>query len=342
MDKDTIWQQIQTQLDQLDNSDEERKKRNSIFQDLTPELLSEEEFILSTNKSVIHGFVSKNYLSSIKDSLSALTGKDYRVEIHLLLPDNNQPIISKSTDNLYSPPAQNGYPQNLVRDTQSRNRDSIADYHPVEDSYSQQPTNISSYSPEGTKTFENFVVAEENHLAYSMARSVAEQPGTLYNPLFIYGKSGLGKTHLLLAICNFLHLHQPYMRVQYAQTIDFVNDFTNSIRYNQWDDFSDKYKNCDVLLLDDVQWLQNKEQSTNEIFNIFNGMISRGKQIVLSADRPPKNIDLDERYISRFSQGILADITPPTFETKLAILKNCVASKCTEFRIESFFIPEDV
>jgi chromosomal replication initiator protein len=173
------------------------------------------------------------------------------------------------------------------------------------------------------RTFDSFVVGDSNHYAFSAALGVAKSPGNIYNPLFIYGESGLGKTHLLLAIENYIHSHHPHLRTTYAQTSDLVRDFT-SMFYNDGKkhEFELKYHDVDVILFDDVQSLEGKIETTNEVFQIFNHFTTQNKQIILSADRAPYNIDLDTRYKSRFASGITIDIQPPTFETKQTIFEN--------------------
>ena len=183
-------------------------------------------------------------------------------------------------------------------------------------------------------TFSNYVKGESNMLAFNTSLGVAEHPGQLYNPLFIHGKSGLGKTHLLLAIKNYINKYSPESRVVYAPTSELVSDFTNAMTGgHSIDKFKDKYHFCDILLLDDVQTLEGKVETSNALFEIFNMFTGRGKQIVLSADRSPMEINLDERFTSRFSQGIKADIQPPNYEMKLAIINNYKSYCCNNLNI---------
>lgn len=174
-------------------------------------------------------------------------------------------------------------------------------------------------------TFDTFVVGQSNELARGAALAVAEQPGVAYNPLFIYGKSGLGKTHLLISIANYINQNLPHLRTLYVPADTFTSDYIDSIQMKNMPAFNEKYYTVDVLLIDDVQRLENRGETVNQLFNIFNKMTSNNKQIVLSADRSPKEIDLDERMRSRFVQGLTADIKQPDFETRLAIIKNLIA-----------------
>lgn len=183
-------------------------------------------------------------------------------------------------------------------------------------------------------TFSNYVMGESNQLAFKTSQRVAEGPGQYFNPLFIHGRSGLGKTHLLLAIKNYISTYLPEKRVVYAPTTEFVNDFTNAIAVDRdLTSFKRKYHTCDVLLVDDVQILEGKEGTTDALFEIFNMFIESKKQIVLSADREPAEINLDERFTSRFANGITVDIQPPNYEMKTAILKNYKRYYCDYLNI---------
>ena len=202
--------------------------------------------------------------------------------------------------------------------------------------------------PTSTLTFENFVIGDSNRMAYSMAVNVAEMPGkTPLNPLFIYGKSGLGKTHLMRAIQNYICETQPYLRTVYVDSAELLSDYMDASaahdkEKSSYRNFKTHYEDADVLLIDDIQYLQGKKQTLDIVFQIFNKLISQGKQIVLSADRAPKNIDIDERYHSRFNQGGTIDIQPPEVETKLGIVKSFIDEYRTTEGGEYFSVPEDI
>lgn len=182
-------------------------------------------------------------------------------------------------------------------------------------------------------TFDSFVVGSSNEFIYSAAKAVAEQPGDAYNPLFIYGGTGLGKTHILMAIANYLKIHKPSLNVMYATCEQFVNQMVESISKGKGlggMEFRKKYRNLDVLLIDDVQFLSKKEATQTEFFHTFNELVLQNKQVVLTSDRPPREIEvLEERLRTRFEGGLLADVQQPDLETRIAILrKKADEQKC--------------
>lgn len=175
-------------------------------------------------------------------------------------------------------------------------------------------------------TFDTFVVGPSNKLAYAASMAVAEHPAQNYNPLLIYGDSGLGKTHLIYAIANVIRKHTPYSKIAYVKGDDLTNELVDAIREGKTAEMREKYRQADLLLVDDVQFIAGKKQTQEEFFHTFNTLYESGRQIVLTSDRPPSEMTLlDDRLRTRFEWGLLVDVAPPDFETRLAIVKNKAA-----------------
>ena len=185
----------------------------------------------------------------------------------------------------------------------------------------KEPARRDNFTPAGEFTFETFVVGPSNKLAYAASASVAEHPAKNYNPLFIYGDSGLGKTHLIYAIANVIRKRDHNARIAYVKGDDLTNELVNAIREGKTAEMREKYRQADLLLVDDVQFIAGKKQTQEEFFHTFNTLHDSGKQIVVTSDKFPKDIpNLEGRLRSRFEWGLIADIQPPEIETKVAIV----------------------
>lgn len=186
----------------------------------------------------------------------------------------------------------------------------------------RQPAPIEEPHLNPRYTFDTFVIGSSNRFAHAAALAVAESPGKTYNPLFIYGDSGLGKTHLLHAIGHYTRHLMPRTRVRYVNSEEFTNDFINSIRDDRSLSFKRQYREVDVLLVDDIQFLQGKEQTLEEFFHTFNALHNAGKHVVITSDVSPRNLDgIEERMRTRFEWGLMTDVQPPDLETRIAILR---------------------
>lgn len=185
-------------------------------------------------------------------------------------------------------------------------------------------------------SFEHFVVGPSNRFAFAAAQAVAESPAKSYNPLFIYGPVGLGKTHLMQAITQEISLKQPHLKICYLSSEQFTNELINAIRHRSAEAFRQKYRTIDVLLIDDIHFIAGKESTQEEFFHTFNVLHDHRKQIIICSDRPPKEIaNLEERLVSRFAWGLITDIQPPDYETRVAILRK-------KLELESVNVPDDV
>jgi chromosomal replication initiator protein len=210
----------------------------------------------------------------------------------------------------------------------------LPDSDPISEAPPQSDFPLSELNPR--YTFTSFVVGDSNRFAHATAEAVAKKPGTQYNPFFLYGGVGLGKTHLMHAIGNAMRKEHPKARVLYTTSEQFVNEFINSIHQNKPDEFRGKYRSLDCLLIDDIQFLIAKDRSEQEFFHTFNSLFNAHKQVIISSDRSPKDMSPSEqRLISRFEWGVVADIKPPDLETRIAILRKKADT-------EGFFVPDDV
>lgn len=300
----------------------------SVKDKLIPQAMSDGFLLLTIDSKFLKNWVIKNFLEQIQTALFKLYQKPYVVDIELDELDDEEEIVTPQKLKNEDVPAISGIKvENPTTETEIiSDLTDVLEEEPITAKISV--TKEVSLIPQ--LTFENFVLGESNRLAYSMSVQVAENPGSaVLNPLFIYGKSGVGKTHLLRAIQNYLVKTKPEFDVIYVDTNELVNDYTRAAteherEKNSFYNFREKYENADVLLIDDIQFLQGKKQTLDNVFQILNSLIANGKQIVLSADRAPRVIDIDERYTSRFLQGGTCDIQPPEIETKRGIIRRFI------------------
>jgi chromosomal replication initiator protein len=276
-------------------------------------------FVLSVPNGLIRERVESRYLPMIEDTLANEVGSPVRGRLQVHDPVlSATPMLDEEVGYLHEPrPA-----------TAMATSGTPVTSRPVRESPVVQL--------DSKFTFETFVAASSNRLAHAAAQAVAETPGRSYNPLFIYGDSGLGKTHLLHAIGNYVTENYPRRKVLYVTTETFMNDFVDSLRTSTTLAFKRRYRDCDVLLIDDVQFMERKEGLQEEFFHTYNDLKGASKQIVLTSDRPPKSIEtLEDRLRSRFLSGLITEIDPPDLETRLAILRSKSLS-------EGQHVPDDV
>jgi chromosomal replication initiator protein len=273
-------------------------------------------FVLSVPNALIRERVETRYLPMIEDTLANEVGSPVRGHLEV---QEQEPASSEPEEYFESPPpVEIGRPAAAASQNGNNGRETPA--------VQLDPKFV----------FETFVAASSNRLAHAAAQAVAETPGRSYNPLFIYGDSGLGKTHLLHAIGNYVLDNFSGRHVRYLTTETYMNEFVDAIRTNATTAFKRRYRECDVLLIDDVQFMERKESLQEEFFHTFNSLYGASKQIVLTSDRPPKSIaTLEDRLRSRFLSGLITIVQPPDLETRLAILQ----AKAEHEQVD---VPDDV
>ena len=278
--------------------------------DIRLEVLNDKYAVLVNNSDLKCKFLNDHHIPIIKQHFDQIIG--YSVSIVILSAQNGQPDLSPYKEDKAEPSSQNG----------TGDRSEIKeDDNPFEQASQKFPSYHTSY------TFDNFIVGNSNKFAYEACIAVCDSPATQFNPLFIYGPSGLGKTHLLYAINNRILRNNPRANIIYVKGEDFANQLIENISRKSpqtfREKFRDKFRKTDILLIDDIQFIAGKESTQEEIFHTFNALYEEGKQIIMTSDRPPKEIKtLEERLRTRFEGGLIADIQPPDYELRTAILKH--------------------
>jgi len=274
--------------------------------------LTSDSFTLGIPNGIIRDRLDGRYRALVEEAVAEAIGTQLKIEFELVVPtlfDTVEP------PNRYAP-TDNLAASTVISDNVGFRRPDPAPPPPL-----QQAPAPAANEMRREYTFKNFVTGQSNRFAVAAALSVAERPGGSYNPLFIYGSAGLGKTHILRAIEHFINDLEPNKKVLYVSTETFLNDFVDSIRDSSGNDFKRRYRQIDVLLVDDIQFIEGKDRLQEELFHTFNDLYGANRQIVLSSDRPPDAIPtLEERLKSRFMMGLLTDIQPPDIETRMAIL----------------------
>jgi chromosomal replication initiator protein len=302
MTKENLWESVLAQI-QLDTTE---ASFNTWFKNTNISVLKKNRVVISVPNTFVQEWLQnkfhKTLLKIIKGFDKEIKAIDYKIDSSLRINDKN---IKKKEENV----------------NQLEFQEIITDYE-------------TGLNPK--YTFDNFVVGPFNELAHAAGFAVSENPGAMYNPLFLYSKTGLGKTHLVQAIGNKIKNNNKNKKILYLQAQKFISEIISAIRSNTMESFKKKYQVIDILIIDDIQFLSGKEKTQEEFFHIFNELYERNKQIILSSDRPPKSISaLTDRLRSRFEGGMIADINYPDTETRVAILK-------TKAQEKNFSLSDDV
>ncbi len=291
MDLERVWKQAQEVLRGMLNTD----LFNLWFAPIRAVKFEGDTITLEVANDFCEVWLKENYLGLLKDVLTHTVGQEIQVTF----------IVSNAPPAPVTPPPTNHKPKAKT---------------PSEDIESPATPRESPFNPK--YTFETFVVGSTNSFSHAAALAVAQGPGKSYNPLFLYGGVGLGKTHLLHAIGQYVALHKKGARISYLSSEKFTNEYIDAIQNNQLVRFRKKYRQTDVLLIDDIQFLAGKERIQEEFFHTFNALHDSHKQIVLTCDRPPGEMqNLEKRLVSRFEWGLVTDLQPPDVETRMAILR---------------------
>ena len=320
-----IWEQILVEL----SKDISKLSCDSFLKPIVPLSINEQILELGTPNQFVKEFLEDRYVNSIKAATAKVTNNNLQLKIiNLQLGDTVEPELVSTVPSISSVntaeeivlPTSTAITATTAPEIKTTN--SVI----LEDSFSLNPKYV----------FETFVTGNSNRFAHAAALAVAEAPAKVYNPFFMYGGVGLGKTHLMHAIGHRILEKNPNLRVLYISSEKFTNELINSIRDGNPESFRQKYRNIDVLLVDDIQFLSKKEHTQEEFFHTFNTLHNANKQIIISSDRPPREIQtLEDRLRSRFEWGLITDIQAPDLETRIAILRK-------KALLENLTVPNDV
>jgi chromosomal replication initiator protein len=344
----TAAQELWTTASELLRSQVSEGVWQSTFAQLDPVELTSDNLVLGMPNGIIRDRLDGRYRPLVEDAVTEAAGYEMGVDFQLTVPNLFDGLGTDETidlrgsagdrtgDGVADRAGDNGAGDSAHASVRAAAASTTADATADPTASAEQAGSGSDAELKNRFTFKNFVTGPSNRFAIAAALSVAERPGGSYNPLFIYGSAGLGKTHILRAIQHFINDLEPQKKVLYVSTETFLNEFVDSIKNSSGNDFKRRYRQIDVLLVDDIQFIEGKDRLQEELFHTFNDLYGANSQIVLSSDRPPDAIPtLEDRLRSRFMMGLLTDIQPPDIETRMAILRK-------KAERDGYYLPNDV